>query len=89
MKSRRSIPNRASSRVRTIWDGVAAMPKGRKGEETDEIVDAALKPLDLLSRIFGRGFHLSQLRKARLLYLVLRPRNSRRNSPGGTKNGFC
>ena len=68
---------------------VAAMPEGRKGEEADEIVDAALKPLDLLSRIFGRGFHLSQLREATLLYLVRRPRNSRRNSPGGTKNGFC
>ena len=43
------------------------MPKGRKREEADKIVDAALKPLDLLSRVFGRGFHLSQIQEAALL----------------------
>ena len=38
--------------------------KGRKGEEADEIVNAALKPLDLLSGIFGWRIHVSHLREA-------------------------
>ena len=45
---------------------VPALPEGWKREEANEIIDAALKPLDLLSRVFGRGFHLSQIQEAAL-----------------------
>jgi len=59
-------------------NGFAATPDARKGQNADQIADAALKALDLVSRLF-----IGHCRRA-----ARRPRSSRKNSSGGTKNGF-
>ncbi len=38
---------------------LAAAPHGRKGDEADQIINAALKPLDLLCNISALRVHVS------------------------------
>jgi hypothetical protein len=38
---------------------VTAAPHGRKGEQTDQIINATLKSLDLLCNISGLHIHIS------------------------------
>jgi hypothetical protein len=38
---------------------LTAAPHGRKGEQTDQIVDATLKSLDLLCNVSGLPIHIS------------------------------
>src|SRR5258708_12432197 len=41
--------------------GLAAAPNGGKGQNADQIVDTALKPLDLVGRLFHFRFHIRPL----------------------------
>src|SRR5258708_16351356 len=41
--------------------GLAAAPNGGKGQNADQIVDTALKPLDLVGRLFHFPFHIRPL----------------------------
>ena len=43
---------------------VAAAPDGRKSEDADQIIDAALKTLDLLGGMFGLHFQVRPLSRA-------------------------
>jgi len=76
-----------SSRVPRIWDGSLPLQIAGKRQNTDQIIDAALKALDL-----GGTFHFPPSGQAAdggaALRVVCRLRNSRKNSSGGTKKGF-
>ena len=67
---------------------LTAAPHGRKGEQADQITNATLKSLDLLCNISGMHIHIQDV-ACELLRPARRWRNSRRNSSGGTKKGFC
>src|SRR5260370_35673998 len=69
--------------------GFAATPHGRKSEEADQIINATLKALDLVGGMFELHLHGQPAVTGRAGCPARRARISRRNSPGGTKNGFC
>src|SRR5207245_8976273 len=69
--------------------GFAATPHGGKSEEADQIINATLKALDLVGGMFELHFHGQPAVAGRAGCPARRARISRRNYPGGTKNGLC
>src|SRR4029077_30629 len=69
----------------------AATPHGRKSDEAGQIINAALKALDLVGGMFELHLHVhgQPAFAGRAGCPARRARISRRNSPGGTKNGLC
>src|SRR6476660_2321937 len=69
--------------------GSAATPHRRKSDEAGQIINAALKTLDLVGGMFELHFHGQPAVAGRAGCPARRARISRRNCSGGTKNGLC